>query len=104
MSATGTARLTPVGVKDDHLVGGGEVEADSSGLGADEQDEVIAIRILEAIDHVHPLVLVGLPGEDVKGEAGHRGQTVRRGCSLDVEMNSATILSSRTEFENISTA
>jgi hypothetical protein len=65
---------------------------------------MITIRVLEAIDHVHPLVLVGLPGEDVERKAGHWAQTVRRGCSLDVEMNSATILSSRTELEKISTA
>jgi hypothetical protein len=65
---------------------------------------MITIRVLEAIDHVHPLVLVGLPGEDVERKAGHWAQTVRRGCSLDVEMNSATILSSRTELEKISAA
>lgn len=71
VSATGRNRLTPIRVEDDHLVGGGEVEADSSGLRADEEDEMVAGWVLEAVDHVHPLVLVGLPGEDVERKAGH---------------------------------
>lgn len=40
----------PVGVEDDAGVGGGEVDAQASGAGAQQEDEAVRVWLAEAVD------------------------------------------------------
>ena len=71
----------PVGVEDDAGVGGGEVDAQPAGAGAEQEDEAVRVRLAEAVDGGLPQVpphapidaLIQVPGRDTKFSHLRRG-------------------------------
>jgi len=65
---------------------------------------MIFFAVLEPIHHLHFLIADDLACENIKGKTGHFSSAkVEKHNAQDVDINSAVILSSRTEFEKIRT-
>jgi hypothetical protein len=86
-----------------------EVQASSAGDGADQEDKVIAFRILELVYHLLPPGTVNFTSQEVVVKSRNCRQHYKadkrhqRGDLQLAVMNSSIILSSRTVLEKIRT-
>lgn len=78
---------TPVRIEDHHFVRlntqndqwdlymrayGGQIQANTACLRADQEAEVVQLRILETVDHGHSRLAAELPSKGVKGKCNFR--------------------------------